>query len=405
MDCEHLMPPESLHGGMKQARQRNVPLSNFPRRIQLERPADVSDSKQPHLSVEFKAGPWFLSLSIGSLGGLLLAFGGMTAAVIIAVSVLVVAVIMSGSQESGMGPKPKTPTGVGSKASMVATTQIASIVAPASVAVLLAGAVALVVAAADRSAGTSKPIEPFVGWPEVTDLSVCDSMHPDDPLDPSCVSNEETILDAGVVDTTTSAALTGARRPGRMPPPVKFGSTSVSGRLPSEAIYRTVSLHTDRFRLCFQNGLRNNPNLQGRVAVRFIIGRDGAVSNVGNGGSDVPDSGVVSCVVRSFYGLSFPPPEGGIVTVVIPIFLAAGSTSVDVPIAAQRDRDGGVKLEFYDAGILQLMPDVQVGEEDAGLVRAPPRIEHGGLLLGPKKPTSTIVLPDRLPDSSNDADP
>ena len=79
-----------------------------------------------------------------------------------------------------------------------------------------------------------------------------------------------------------------------------------------------------RFRLCYENGLRNNPNLQGRVGVRFVIGRDGAVSNVGNGGSDMPDGSVVSCVVRAFYGLSFPQPEGGIVTVVYPIIFNPG---------------------------------------------------------------------------------
>jgi hypothetical protein len=55
-----------------------------------------------------------------------------------------------------------------------------------------------------------------------------------------------------------------------------------------------------------------------------VIGRDGAVSNVGNGGSDMPDGGVVSCVVRAFYGLSFPQPEGGIVTVVYPIMFSPG---------------------------------------------------------------------------------
>ncbi len=53
--------------------------------------------------------------------------------------------------------------------------------------------------------------------------------------------------------------------------------------------------------------------------MRFVIGRDGAVSNVGNGGSDLPDAGVVSCVARAFYGLSFPAPDSGIVTVTYPI--------------------------------------------------------------------------------------
>ena len=98
----------------------------------------------------------------------------------------------------------------------------------------------------------------------------------------------------------------------------------VSGRLPPEVIQRIVRQNFGRFRLCYENGMRGNPSLAGRVAVRFVIGRDGAVSNVGNGGSDLPDAAVVSCVVRAFYGLSFPQPDGGIVTVTYPIVFTAG---------------------------------------------------------------------------------
>ncbi len=107
-------------------------------------------------------------------------------------------------------------------------------------------------------------------------------------------------------------------------PQVRAGATQVNGRLPPEVIQRIVRQNYGRFRLCYENGLRNNPNLQGRVAVRFVIGRDGAVSNVSNGGSDLPDAGVVQCVVRAYYGLSFPQPEGGIVTVVYPIMFSPG---------------------------------------------------------------------------------
>ena len=102
-----------------------------------------------------------------------------------------------------------------------------------------------------------------------------------------------------------------------------LGSTNVSGRLPPEVIQRIVRQNFGRFRLCYESGLRNNPNLQGRVAVRFIIGRDGRVSNVGGAG-DLPDSGVVSCVTRAFYGLSFPSPDGGIVQVSYPIVFTPG---------------------------------------------------------------------------------
>ena len=107
-------------------------------------------------------------------------------------------------------------------------------------------------------------------------------------------------------------------------PQVRMGATTVNGRLPPEVIQRIVRQNYGRFRLCYENGLRNNPNLQGRVSVRFVIGRDGAVSNVSNGGSDMPDAGVVQCVIRAYYGLSFPQPEGGIVTVVYPIMFSPG---------------------------------------------------------------------------------
>jgi hypothetical protein len=97
------------------------------------------------------------------------------------------------------------------------------------------------------------------------------------------------------------------------------GGCSVSGRLPPEIIQRIVRQNFGRFRACYQSGLSRSPDLAGRVTARFVIGRDGAVSNVADGGSDIPDPTVVSCVVRAFYGLSFPQPEGGIVTVTYPI--------------------------------------------------------------------------------------
>ncbi len=107
-------------------------------------------------------------------------------------------------------------------------------------------------------------------------------------------------------------------------PKVRMGATTVSGRLPPEVIQRIVRQNFGRFRMCYEKGLGRNPNLQGRVSARFVIGRDGSVSNVSNGGSDLPDSAVVSCVLSAFYGLSFPQPEGGIVTVVYPIMLSPG---------------------------------------------------------------------------------
>lgn len=107
-------------------------------------------------------------------------------------------------------------------------------------------------------------------------------------------------------------------------PSLRQGATQVNGRLPPEVIQRIVRQNFGRFRLCYENGLRTNPNLQGRVAVKFVIDRSGAVSTASDGGSDLPDQGVVGCVVRGFGNLSFPQPEGGIVTVVYPIIFNPG---------------------------------------------------------------------------------
>jgi len=107
-------------------------------------------------------------------------------------------------------------------------------------------------------------------------------------------------------------------------PVMREGTTVSTGKIPPEVIQRIVRQNFGRFRVCYENALRTNPNLQGRVTTRFIISREGTVANASNGGSDIPDPGVVSCVVSAFYGMSFPAPQGGIVTVTYPIMFAPG---------------------------------------------------------------------------------
>ena len=100
----------------------------------------------------------------------------------------------------------------------------------------------------------------------------------------------------------------------------------MNGRLPPEVIQRIVRQNFGRFRLCYTNGLRSNPSLQGRVAVKYTIDRDGSVRGTpADGGSDLPDQSVVQCIIHGFQNLSYPQPEGGIVTVVFPLIFSPGS--------------------------------------------------------------------------------
>jgi hypothetical protein len=102
--------------------------------------------------------------------------------------------------------------------------------------------------------------------------------------------------------------------------PREAGPVTTNGHLPAAVIQRIVRQNFGRFNFCYQNGLKSNPNLEGRVSVRFVIGRDGAVQFAADGGgSDIPDAAVRQCVVSSFTNLSFPPPDSGMVTVVYPL--------------------------------------------------------------------------------------
>ncbi len=107
-------------------------------------------------------------------------------------------------------------------------------------------------------------------------------------------------------------------------PRVRELATSVNGRLPAEAIQRIVRQNFGRFRYCYEKGLRTDPGLRGRVSVKFALDRTGSVLLASDGGSDLPDRGVIQCVVTGFGDLSFPKPEGGVVTVVYPILFSPG---------------------------------------------------------------------------------
>jgi hypothetical protein len=117
--------------------------------------------------------------------------------------------------------------------------------------------------------------------------------------------------------------------------------TRVRCRLPPELIQRIVRAQFGVLRNCYEAGLARNPKLEGRVATRFVIGRDGKVSQVSPlplGASEsaksadaMPDPEVLRCIVAVFSALEFPPPEGGIVTVTYPIVFAVEDSQSPPP--------------------------------------------------------------------------
>lgn len=100
---------------------------------------------------------------------------------------------------------------------------------------------------------------------------------------------------------------------------VRLGSPAISGRLPREVVTRIMRQNLGRLRLCYAEGLARDPAITGRLSVRLLVDRDGVLTGISNGGSDVPDGAVTTCVMNTFVGLSFPVPEAGIVVVTQPI--------------------------------------------------------------------------------------
>jgi len=102
--------------------------------------------------------------------------------------------------------------------------------------------------------------------------------------------------------------------------------TQVNGRLPPEAVQRVVRQSFGRMRACYEAGLKENPGLEGRVTVKFVIDREGQVA-LASPWSDttIGDAAVARCVTRAYQAMTFPKPEGGIVTVVYPIVLTRTS--------------------------------------------------------------------------------
>ncbi len=106
-------------------------------------------------------------------------------------------------------------------------------------------------------------------------------------------------------------------------PAVRMGATSVSGRLPPEIVQRIVRQNFGRFRRCYESALGPSSNLSGRVTIRFVIGRDGAVGAAHDAGSTLGNPRAIRCIENAFKALSFPVPEGGPVTVVYPILFGS----------------------------------------------------------------------------------
>lgn len=167
-------------------------------------------------------------------------------------------------------------------------------------------------------------------------------------------------------------------------PRITVGALQVNGRLPPEVIQRIVRQNFGRFRMCYEAARNKLPQLAGSVNVAFTISPTGEVTNTRLAPSTLPSAETQACVLTSFKGLSFPAPEGGSVSVLLPVHFdlrSSGSVAPQAwadapppaaPIAANRTNSERSEAEISTSQYVGRFKTVMsmLGQGDEALLEA-----------------------------------
>jgi hypothetical protein len=103
------------------------------------------------------------------------------------------------------------------------------------------------------------------------------------------------------------------------------GDYIVVGQLDRALVDAVVRQHLQSIRYCYQRELQKDPELSGKVTVKFVIAGDGSVSSATTKSSTLGSPAAESCINGRFMRMQFPTPKrGGIVIVTYPFLFAPG---------------------------------------------------------------------------------
>lgn len=101
------------------------------------------------------------------------------------------------------------------------------------------------------------------------------------------------------------------------------GDASAQGTLDKAVIRRVIQGHIGAVKQCYEEQLKKNKDLAGKVMVRFTIGTDGKVLDSTIQESSLNSPAGEKCIADAVRGWEFPKPSGGKVVVSYPFVLAA----------------------------------------------------------------------------------
>jgi len=87
--------------------------------------------------------------------------------------------------------------------------------------------------------------------------------------------------------------------------------SEVDGGLDKELIARYIKSQLGQIRYCYERQLSANPDLYGKIMVKFTIGSAGSVVAQAIGTTSLNNAMVEGCILRRIAGWQFPTPKGG----------------------------------------------------------------------------------------------
>ena len=104
---------------------------------------------------------------------------------------------------------------------------------------------------------------------------------------------------------------------------VRSEAPAVDGELDPALVSKEVRARIGAVKACYERALKRNPNLSGKVKVRWTITAAGTVSGVDIADDSMGDSEVSSCIKQLVARWRFPAPAGGSVEVEFPFVFTA----------------------------------------------------------------------------------
>ena len=84
----------------------------------------------------------------------------------------------------------------------------------------------------------------------------------------------------------------------------------IEGGLDRDQIAAVINRHLGQVIYCYEKGLQKEPDLRGRISVKFVIGGNGRVQRAGLANSSLQDAKVEGCILSKLRNWKFPQPVG-----------------------------------------------------------------------------------------------